>query len=109
MARLGGSFPVILSGLILVPVILFVSLWLYWSATNVSSKIVDFHPSYFQAKADADFFYSIGDELKYSDQFDSQSPTLSFAGCLARPLLEEVHCGFHHSNFFGDRCRDPLV
>ncbi len=76
MARLGRRFPVIFSGLILVPVILFVSLWLYWSATHVSSKIVDFHPSYFQAKADADFFYSIGDELKYSDHFDSQSPTL---------------------------------
>ena len=44
MARLGRRFPVILSGLILVPVILFVSLWLYWSATYVSSKIVDFHP-----------------------------------------------------------------
>jgi hypothetical protein len=84
MARLGRRFPVILSGLILLPVILFVSLWLYWSATYVSSKIVDFHPSYFQAKADADFFYSIGDELKYSDQFDS---CRSNCGLLASPQL----------------------
>ncbi len=33
----------------------------------------------------------------------------SFAGGVARSLLEEVGCGFHHSNFFGDCCRDPLV
>jgi hypothetical protein len=33
----------------------------------------------------------------------------SFAGGLACPLLEEVSRSFHHSNFFGDRCRDPLV
>src|SRR5258708_31736952 len=43
----------------------------------VPSKIVDFHPSsYFQAKADSYFFYSIGDELKYSDELASPGPTL---------------------------------
>jgi hypothetical protein len=31
----------------------------------------------------------------------------SFAGGLTCPLLEKVGCGFHHSNFFGDRHRDP--
>jgi hypothetical protein len=33
----------------------------------------------------------------------------SCASGLACSLLEEVGCGFYHSNFFGDRCRDPLV
>src|SRR6266851_7814067 len=33
----------------------------------------------------------------------------SFAGGLACTLLEKVGCRFHHSNFFGDRYRDPLV
>jgi len=28
---------------------------------------------------------------------------------LPAPLLEKVGRGFHHANFFGDRCRDPLV
>src|SRR5438046_8189434 len=32
-----------------------------------------------------------------------------FPGGLACPLLEKVGRGFHHSNLFGDRCRDPLV
>ena len=76
MARRGRRFPVIVGVLMLVPVLLFVCLWLYWSATYVSPKIVDFHPSYFQAKADAGFFYSIGDELRYSDELGPQSPTL---------------------------------
>src|SRR6266404_8843255 len=39
----------------------------------------------------------------------AQKPHQSFAGGLARSLLEEVRCGFDHSNFFGDRYRDPLV
>jgi hypothetical protein len=76
MARWGRRLARILGVLILVPVVLSISLWLYLSTTYVSSKIVDFHPSYFKAKADADFFYSIGDELKYSNQLDPQSPTL---------------------------------
>jgi hypothetical protein len=33
----------------------------------------------------------------------------SFAGGFACPLPEKVGRDFHHSNFFGDRCRDPLV
>jgi hypothetical protein len=69
-------FGVILGVVVLIPVGLFISLWLYSYATSVPSKIVDFHPSYFQAKADANFFYSIGDELKYSDQLTAQAPTL---------------------------------
>jgi hypothetical protein len=33
----------------------------------------------------------------------------SFSGGFACPLPEKVGRGFHHSNFFGDRCCDPLV
>src|SRR5580693_9953538 len=33
----------------------------------------------------------------------------SFARGLACPLLEKVGRSFHHSNFFCDGCRDPLV
>src|SRR6266404_3436338 len=39
----------------------------------------------------------------------AQKPHQSFASGLACSLLEEVGRGFHHSNFFGDRYRDPLV
>src|SRR5260370_34807749 len=61
----------------IIPVVLIIYLWLYSYATYVPSKIVDFHPSsYFQAKADSYFFYSIGVELKYSNDLASPGPTL---------------------------------
>jgi hypothetical protein len=44
---------------------------------NVPSNIVDFHPTSFAARGDASFFYSIGNELKFSDQITSESPTLT--------------------------------
>lgn len=40
------------------------------------SNIVDFRPTSFEAKATSKFFYSINDELKYSDQIDPHVPTL---------------------------------
>src|SRR6185312_269092 len=40
------------------------------------SEIVDFKPTVFQAKADGDLFYSIGDQLKRSKEIDPQAPTL---------------------------------
>ena len=43
---------------------------------NSTSNIVDFKPTSFEAKATAKFFYSIDDELKYSDQIDPHVPTL---------------------------------
>jgi hypothetical protein len=69
-------FALILGVVILIPVGFIIYLWLYSYATDVPSKIVDFHPSDFEAKADAYFFYSIGDELKYFDEVNSQAPTL---------------------------------
>jgi hypothetical protein len=53
------------------------SIWLsYLWATFIPPAIVDFRPTYFQVKADKGFFYSIGDELKYSDELNPQAPNL---------------------------------
>jgi hypothetical protein len=41
-----------------------------------SLGILDFHPTTFDARAAAPFFYSIGKELKYSDSIDRDAPTL---------------------------------
>ena len=38
--------------------------------------IVNYQPSSFVARGDTNFFYSIGDELKYSDQIDPNAPTI---------------------------------
>jgi hypothetical protein len=42
----------------------------------VPSGIVDFRPTKFPAVANGHFFYSVGDDLKYSDQIDHQAPTI---------------------------------
>lgn len=76
MARLRGRFAAILSVVVLILAALVVSLWVYLKATYTPSDIVDFHPTNFQAKADTQFFYSIGDELKSSDELNPKAPTL---------------------------------
>ena len=43
---------------------------------TVPSEIVDFRPTSFEAEASEKFFYSVGNELKYSDRIDPQAPTL---------------------------------
>src|SRR5579862_3393154 len=43
---------------------------------TVPSEIVDFHPSSFEAEANSRFFYSVGNELKYSSWIDPQASTL---------------------------------
>lgn len=48
----------------------------YVNASLVPSEIVDFRPEEFPARADTPFFYSIGDDLKYSDRVDVQALTL---------------------------------
>jgi hypothetical protein len=53
------------------------SIWLsYLWATFIPPTIVDFRPTDFQVKADKGFFYSISDELKYSDELNPQAPNL---------------------------------
>lgn len=51
-----------------------------------SSEIIDFRPTIFEAKAKTDFFYSIGNELKYSSQIDPKSPTI-FKGKIQNVLV----------------------
>jgi hypothetical protein len=47
-----------------------------FESKSSTSSIVDFSPTSFAAKATAKFFYSIDNELKYSDQIDPHVPTL---------------------------------
>ncbi|HEY2912772.1 MAG TPA: hypothetical protein VGK21_05395, partial [Candidatus Angelobacter sp.] len=42
-----------------------------------TSTVVDFSPAAFVVKAEAKFFYSIDNELKYSNQIDPHAPTLT--------------------------------
>ena len=76
MARPHKRLALTLGLAVLVPAALFAALWFYWSASYVPSKVVDFHPISFQAKAEAGFFYSVGDDLKFGDEIANQSPTL---------------------------------
>lgn len=48
-----------------------------FESKSSTSRIVDFSPTSFAAKATAKFFYSIDNELKYSDQIDPHAPTLT--------------------------------
>ena len=50
--------------------------YVWFHIPHTPSNILDFHPSAFQAKADAPFFYSIGKELKNSDYLNPNAPTL---------------------------------
>lgn len=47
-----------------------------FGSNSATSVIVNFSPTSFPAKADANFFYSINNELKYSDQIEPHAPTL---------------------------------
>ena len=47
-----------------------------WFNLERPSNILHFHPGAFQAKADARFFYSMGEELKNSDSLNPNAPTL---------------------------------
>jgi len=58
---------------ILIPVALF--LWALFTPSR-PSQIIDFNPSPFLAKADAEFFYSVGDKLMCSNQITPEAPAL---------------------------------
>lgn len=76
MARLGRRIAIILGSAALIIVVSFGALLLLLRLSLYPSRIADFHPVDFPAKADAPFFYSIGDELKFSDSIDPLAPTL---------------------------------
>ena len=50
--------------------------WWSFDSSQSASNIADFHPVSFQTKADTDFFYSIGDDLGYSNQVNPIAPNL---------------------------------
>lgn len=50
--------------------------YLWLNTPHTPSDILDFHPSTFEAKANARFYYSIGKELKNGDYLDPNAPTL---------------------------------
>lgn len=72
MTRLTKGIALTVGSLLVIPVALFVYIWAHYRP----SDIVDFRPAQFEAKAASPFFYSIGDELKNSDEIDPNAPTL---------------------------------
>jgi hypothetical protein len=62
--------------IVLIFVALYVVAWFLFGRNEVASNIADFHPEYFEAKAASSLFYSIGNELKYSDHIAPDAPTL---------------------------------
>ena len=80
-------------GLVLIMLVALLALLFLPLGKDIPSNILDFHPSSFVAKANASFFYSVGDELKFSDQITTQSPTLSrgeIANYLVAPDTKKI-------------------
>lgn len=65
-----------LGAIVLIFLGLYIALWLLFGRNEVASDIADFHPEYFEAKATSSFFYSVGNEMKYSDHIAPDGPTL---------------------------------
>jgi hypothetical protein len=76
MVRRKKVLWVTLGAVILIPAGLFLFLWVWWDRSFYPSKIANFNPEDFAAKATAPFFYSVGDELKHSDEINPQASTL---------------------------------
>jgi hypothetical protein len=73
MTRVGRRLALIVVGIAFVAVGLLAA---FQAMAGRPSQIVDFKPTVFPAKADAEFFYSIGDELKHAGEIDPKAPTL---------------------------------
>lgn len=76
MSQLWKRIAIVAAGLFSVPVVASAALSYMFASESSTSKILDFSPTSFTAKADAKFFYSIANELKYSDEIDPHAPTL---------------------------------
>lgn len=76
MALIKSSKALIVGVVLLVPAAFCGAIWVWWSAHFVPSNIANFQPKDFQAKAVGEFFYSVGDELKFGDEISPGSPTL---------------------------------
>ena len=91
MTRLTKWLAISAGIVVLIPVALYVAVSLFFFASNVPSKIADFRPTSFEAKANSKFFYSIGNELKYSDQIDPKAQEYFQARVLALTLLRAMY------------------
>lgn len=80
MNRAAKIIIVVACGILLVVAALYTTAWLLFGRNNRPSNIVDFSPVSFPAKANSKFFYSIGKELKYSDQIEAEAPTVLSRG-----------------------------
>jgi hypothetical protein len=67
---------IILLGSVGVIALALIAIRAYLARTYTESTIVDFRATDFRAKAESPFFYSIGDELKHSDELEPEAPTL---------------------------------
>jgi hypothetical protein len=75
LSRLGKWLLGVVAAIVALVLGAWLSLWFAFRGTP--SDIVNFHPTGFEAKADAAFFFSVGDELKYSDEVDPHARTLA--------------------------------
>jgi hypothetical protein len=77
MSRSGKWLIIVVSAIFAVGVGIGGFLWFTLFSNNyVPSIVVDFKPTEFEATADNAFFFSIGNELKYSNEINPQAPTL---------------------------------
>jgi len=76
MARRRRIWIIIFGTVIFVPVALVLALSIYWKIEFFPSQIIDLHPISFQARTNTEFFYSVGDELKYADEINPAAKTL---------------------------------
>ncbi len=77
MSRIGRRLIVMVGVIIVVAVGIAVILRFILFPTNyVPSNIVDFKPTQFEATAGGAFFFSVGNQLKYSNEINPQAPTL---------------------------------
>jgi hypothetical protein len=76
MIRLHKGSTTIAAMLFLIPLGSFAASPSVSESKDSTSSIIDFMPASFEAKTAGKFFYSIGGELKYSDQIEPHAPTL---------------------------------
>ena len=76
MSRLGRWITFLTGVVFLISAVIWLFLWFAFRADDVPSNIDSFAPSSFPATAQSKFFYSVGNELKYSDHIDPSAPTL---------------------------------
>ncbi len=77
MTRRSRRFVLISGAVLTLPLLLLVLLYVVLFGRSTASDIVNFHPSSFYVQADENFFYTVGDTLKYSNRINPQAPSLA--------------------------------